>query len=174
MSTSNLYNTIQENFNGKSVKVIDGHLTATEKKHVLAILGAGLTEGSVKKKSYWIEKTENENEYIVTVGEMGYGLIKSYGQTKKTFQKTKSKVIIKEMITGLKLIELGYKPSKWFGTIIREANKANITDDSELIELIDNIIPKTIEPFNEHVYYHKILYLIVMRKLTMFRRYLKQ
>ena len=31
------------------------------------------------------------------------------------------------MITGKTLIEMGFKPSKWFGTIIKQANSKGVT-----------------------------------------------
>jgi hypothetical protein len=45
------------------IKIIDGHLTATDKKAIQAILAAGLMEGKVGKSSYFISK--NANLYTV-------------------------------------------------------------------------------------------------------------
>ena len=59
------------------------------------------------------------------------------------------------MITGNDLIELGYKPAKWFGEAIEYANKNNISQ-SELIEFIEEIKPAPpIKPFKEPVSYFK-------------------
>jgi len=42
------------------------------------------------------------------------------------------------MITGNTLIELGYKPAKWFSEAIEVANKRNLTGDA-LKAFIDKI-----------------------------------
>ena len=55
------------------MKIIDGHLTATEKKVVRYFLKNGLTEGRVKSKDYFI--TENEGVYTVKIKVMDRGLI---------------------------------------------------------------------------------------------------
>lgn len=58
------------------------------------------------------------------------------------------------VITGKTLIDLGYKPSKWFGKAIEEANKRNLEGDN-LISFIEGIKPPpTIDP-QTGVKYHK-------------------
>lgn len=59
------------------------------------------------------------------------------------------------MITGKDLIEMGYKPSKWFGEAIEKANKDNLSGDS-LRAFIESIQPEPfIEPHGSPVRYHK-------------------
>jgi hypothetical protein len=41
------------------IKTIDGHLTATEKKAINAIIKAGLTQGKVNRKEYYLTKKDN-------------------------------------------------------------------------------------------------------------------
>lgn len=57
------------------------------------------------------------------------------------------------MITGHKLIELGYKPDKWFGEALEMINRTEATDED--IKLIcDSFvaqIPKVIQPFKEPI-----------------------
>jgi tRNA-splicing ligase RtcB len=50
-----------------------------------------------------------------------------------------------ESITGKTLIQMGYKQSKWFNTVIDYANKNNLTEN-EIREYIDKTVPKTVEP----------------------------
>lgn len=57
-------------------------------------------------------------------------------------------------ISGTTLINLGYKPSKWFSQIIEHVN-ANDLNQDEMIRYIDSILPKHINPFNEPVFFHK-------------------
>ena len=47
---------------------------------------------------------------------------------------------IKKMITGNELIELGFKPSKWFKDAIEHINKNNLTGD-EISNYVKSIIP---------------------------------
>ena len=55
------------------MKTISGHLTATEKKHIKAILDMGLMAGKINRKFYHISK---ENEiFTVAISEMDRGLI---------------------------------------------------------------------------------------------------
>lgn len=42
------------------------HLTATEKKAIVAIIQAGLDAGKVGKKTYRISKTENGYKVVIT------------------------------------------------------------------------------------------------------------
>jgi RNA-splicing ligase RtcB len=61
------------------------------------------------------------------------------------------------MINGFTLIELGYKPAKWFGEAIELANERGLSGD-ELVNLIEKIKPEPvieIEPFESPVGYHK-------------------
>jgi tRNA-splicing ligase RtcB (3'-phosphate/5'-hydroxy nucleic acid ligase) len=60
------------------------------------------------------------------------------------------------MVTGKTLIELGYKPSKWFGEVLNHVNEHGLYGD-ELITYVDSIVakqPKYIEPLEEKVHYH--------------------
>lgn len=58
------------------------------------------------------------------------------------------------MINGNNLIELGFKPGKWFKTAIEFANLNNLTDES-LVNYLNEVSPKYIEPFNEPLKYHQ-------------------
>lgn len=61
------------------------------------------------------------------------------------------------MITGKTLIDLGFKPAKWFGEVLNEANSKNLSTE-EVKELIQSKILKEVEeilPFETPVSYHK-------------------
>lgn len=62
------------------------------------------------------------------------------------------------MITGKTLIELGYKPSKWFASVIDYANKNNL-DNENIQKYIDeeilSKIPKQMEPLEKPISFHK-------------------
>ena len=58
------------------------------------------------------------------------------------------------MITGKTLKKLGYKPSKWFGEVIDYANEHNLKGD-ELVNYINSILPKIIEPFEQPLHFYK-------------------
>ena len=58
------------------------------------------------------------------------------------------------MITGKELIELGYRPSKWFKEAIEYANQHNLEGEA-LASYIKTIAPATIEPFGEPLPFHK-------------------
>ncbi|MFA9239437.1 MAG: RtcB family protein [Candidatus Paceibacteria bacterium] len=59
------------------------------------------------------------------------------------------------MITGKTLIELGYKPAKWFGEAINYINENNLLE-SEYHNYIKTVLPPpTIEPFEYPVKYSK-------------------
>jgi len=58
------------------------------------------------------------------------------------------------VISGKKLIDLGYKPSKWFSQVINYANSNNL-DTKEIISYIDSIVPKTIEPLDNPISFYK-------------------
>ncbi len=59
------------------------------------------------------------------------------------------------MITGKTIIELGYRPGKWFKEAIPHANENNL-EGEELIKYLDSVCPPPpIEPFNEPVSYQK-------------------
>jgi len=49
------------------IKTLSGHLTATEKRHIRAMIEQGLTEGRVGKKSYWLK--EESGVFTVLVGQ---------------------------------------------------------------------------------------------------------
>lgn len=53
------------------------------------------------------------------------------------------------MINGKSLIKLGYKPSKWFGKIIKELNDLNITIEEDIRNYIETNAPKEVLPFTE-------------------------
>jgi RNA-splicing ligase RtcB len=58
------------------------------------------------------------------------------------------------MVTGKTLIDLGYKPSKWFKNVIDYANTNNLESDA-IHKYIDSIVPKTLEPHREPISFHK-------------------
>jgi hypothetical protein len=59
------------------MKVINGHLTQTNKKSIQAILSAGLTEGKVGKINYHLSL--EDDVYTVTYKQMDRGLIPCVG-----------------------------------------------------------------------------------------------
>lgn len=58
------------------------------------------------------------------------------------------------MITGQTLIDLGYKPCKWFKNVIDYAN-SNQLDHNGIISYISSVVPKTLEPHNQPIFFHK-------------------
>ncbi|MBS1729819.1 MAG: RtcB family protein [Bacteroidetes bacterium] len=58
------------------------------------------------------------------------------------------------MITGKDIIDLGFKPSKWFKDIIDYANQNQISGDS-LKDYIESVRPKYIDPHSEPVDFYK-------------------
>ncbi|MEY2828237.1 MAG: hypothetical protein RIQ33_95 [Bacteroidota bacterium] len=58
------------------------------------------------------------------------------------------------MITGKELIDLGYKPARWFKDAIDFANQNNLTDDS-LKKYLQKVSPKFIQPFSEPLDFYK-------------------
>ena len=58
------------------------------------------------------------------------------------------------MVTGQTLIELGYKPSKWFKKVIDHANEHNLDNDA-IAKYIDHYIPKHIQPHKEPIPFYK-------------------
>ncbi len=60
----------------------------------------------------------------------------------------------RKMITGKTLIDLGYKPSKWFGDVIEHAN-TNGLEGQQLIDYVESIKPKIVEPFKNPLDYYK-------------------
>lgn len=59
--------------------------------------------------------------------------------------------------TGKNLIDLGYKPAKWFSQVIDYVNKNQIEGD-ELVEYINGVVaslPTFIEPFDDPIDFHK-------------------
>lgn len=60
------------------------------------------------------------------------------------------------MITGKTLIDLGYKPNKWFGEAIEELNSKNITTPKQIHGLVEKYLPPpVILPFKEPKSYYK-------------------
>ncbi|MES3018174.1 MAG: hypothetical protein V4721_10355 [Bacteroidota bacterium] len=51
---------------------LTGHLTATEKKHIKAILSAGLSEGRVNRKDYRINRVGDVFEVLITAMETAW------------------------------------------------------------------------------------------------------
>ena len=58
------------------------------------------------------------------------------------------------MITGKDLIDLGYRPSKWFKDAIDYANENNLSSES-LVEYLKKVSPAIIEPHKEPVAFFK-------------------
>jgi len=58
------------------------------------------------------------------------------------------------MITGQTLIDLGYKPSKWFKNVIDYAN-VNQLDNNGIISYIESIVPKPLEPHKNPISFHQ-------------------
>ena len=58
------------------------------------------------------------------------------------------------MITGKTLIELGFKPAKWFKTAIEYANQHGLQGDA-LVNYIHSIRPQIIEPYENPLPYFK-------------------
>ena len=58
------------------------------------------------------------------------------------------------MITGKTLIDLGFKPSKWFKEAIEFANQNKLEGDS-LLNYLNSMRPTVIEPFSEPLAYYK-------------------
>lgn len=58
------------------------------------------------------------------------------------------------MITGKELIDLGYRPSKWFKEAIEHANLNNLTGD-DLAIYLKTVAPKIVEPFAEPIDFYK-------------------
>lgn len=58
------------------------------------------------------------------------------------------------MITGKTLIELGLKPSKYFGEIIEFSNKNNL-QGKEILDYANTILPAIIEPYEKPLDYFK-------------------
>ena len=58
------------------------------------------------------------------------------------------------MITGKDIIDLGFKPSKWFKEVIDYANQNQLSGDS-LKDYIESVRPKYIEPHSEPIDFYK-------------------
>ncbi|MCB0516198.1 MAG: RtcB family protein [Chitinophagales bacterium] len=58
------------------------------------------------------------------------------------------------MITGKTLIEMGYKPAKWFGDVIAHANE-NALEGAALINYIESVRPEIIEPYDKPLDFYK-------------------
>ena len=58
------------------------------------------------------------------------------------------------MITGKDIIDLGFKPSKWFKDVIDYANQNQLSGDS-LKDYIEAVRPKYIDPHSEPVDFYK-------------------
>lgn len=61
---------------------------------------------------------------------------------------------MKNEITGKTLIDLGYQPSRWFGSAINYANDNNLNTD-QLHNYIRSIIPRVVKPLNAPINFHK-------------------
>ena len=60
------------------------------------------------------------------------------------------------MITGQDIINLGFKPNKWFKEVIEFANENNLSGDT-LKSYIESVRPKYIEPHTEPIpFFQKI------------------
>jgi len=57
-------------------------------------------------------------------------------------------------ITGKTLVELGYRPGKWFREAILQANAQELSGEA-LIQFLDQLQPTIIDPHAERVDYHK-------------------
>jgi hypothetical protein len=57
------------------MKVLSGHLTATEKKHIKAILDQKLMTGKIGRKSYWLSLNEGLYTVKVIQNDRGWGWI---------------------------------------------------------------------------------------------------
>lgn len=57
-------------------------------------------------------------------------------------------------ITGNKLINLGFKPNKYFGEALVYINNNNLTD-SQIIDYMNKLIPDEILPYESPLFYHK-------------------
>ena len=55
------------------MKVLTGHLTATEKRHIKALFEANLMAGKINRKMYFI--TENAGVYTVKVSQRDRGMM---------------------------------------------------------------------------------------------------
>ncbi len=58
------------------------------------------------------------------------------------------------MITGQNIIDLGFKPNKWFKEVIEYANQNNLSGESLKI-YIESVRPKHIEPFTEPIPFYR-------------------
>ncbi len=58
------------------------------------------------------------------------------------------------MITGKTLIDLGYKPSKWFGKVLSHANAHNLSGQ-QLIDYVESVKPQIVEVRETPINYHK-------------------
>lgn len=58
------------------------------------------------------------------------------------------------MITGKDLIDLGFKPSKWFKDVIDYANQNQLSGDS-LKDYVETVRPKYVEPHSEPIDFYK-------------------
>lgn len=56
------------------MKTTKGHITATEKKHIKAIMEANLMSGKINNKTYFITKKQDGN-YEVKISQKDRGLI---------------------------------------------------------------------------------------------------
>ena len=57
-------------------------------------------------------------------------------------------------ISGTELIDMGYKPGKWFAEALDHLNHAELSK-TEIKKYLDEIAPKIIEPFAEAIPFHK-------------------
>ncbi len=58
------------------------------------------------------------------------------------------------MITGKQLIELGYKPSKWYNEAFEFINQNNLEGEASG-SYLKTVVPIIIEPLNKSLFYYK-------------------
>jgi len=68
------------------IKTLEGYLTAVEKKAIKAILEAGLTEGRVSRKSYWIKEMGGFFEVVIGQNETNVFNRVEFKKYKHTFK----------------------------------------------------------------------------------------
>jgi hypothetical protein len=64
------------------MKVLTGHLTATDKRNIKYILACGLTEGKIKHKTYYL--TSKGDVYTVKQHQQDRGIIPCPGSELRT------------------------------------------------------------------------------------------
>jgi tRNA-splicing ligase RtcB (3'-phosphate/5'-hydroxy nucleic acid ligase) len=72
----------------------------------------------------------------------------------KPYTDKKNQTKNETMITGQDIIELGFKPNKWFKEVIEYANENGLSGDS-LKSYIESIRPVYIEPHSEPIHFYQ-------------------